>query len=96
MITKSVISFSAINNTEGTVFSFSTILMSTERKWLNLHRDVNLKQGSYSRHKFGKTERPFPRPGKFVENVFCGARCWKVGEFHDHGQQRLCRRGINI
>ena len=70
-------------------FLFPRSTKSAERKSLNLHRDVNLKQGLYSRHKFGKTERPFPRPGKFVENVFCGARCWKVGEFHDHGQQRL-------
>ena len=96
MSAKSVISFSAVNNTERTIFSFSTILKLMERKRLNLHRDIKLKQGSYSCHKFGKTERPFPRPGKFVENVFCGARCWKVGEFHDPGQQRLCRRGINI
>ena len=70
-------------------FLFPRSTKSAERKSLNLHRDVNLKQGLYSRHKFGKTERPFPRPGRFVENVFCGARCWKVGEFHDHGQQRL-------
>ena len=88
--------FSAVNSTERIIFSFSTILKSVERKRLNLHRDVKLKQGSYSRHKFGKTERPFPRPGKFVENVFCGASCWKVGKIHDPGQQRLCRRGINI
>ena len=43
--------------------------------------------------KFGKSGVPFLRPGKFGENGIFGQGLGNL-EFHEHGQQIICRMKI--